>query len=469
MQENQDRKTAELKKEHKKENKMGTMPVNRLLVSMALPMMLSMLVQACYNIVDSWFLAKVSEDCLTAVSLAFAVQMLTVSFTGGLGVGVNALLSKSLGEKNFKEANRAAMNGLFIAICGAVVFLIFGAFFCEAYFRAQTDVESIVNEGSSYLSICMMFSFAMIAQMILERLLQSTGKTVYSMITQMVGAITNIILDPIFIFGYLGLPAMGTAGAAVATVCGQTIAALLALIFNLKFNKEIQFSFAGLRPRMNTIKKIMTVGVPAMVMQSVGSVMNFGMNQILLTFSETAAAVFGVYFKLNSFIFMPVFGMNNAVVPILAYNYGARNKKRMTKTMKLSLMYAFIIMTLGMLIFQMVPDKLLGIFEASEHMLAIGVPALRTISLSFVLASICIILISSFQALGNGHYSLIISVIRQLLVLLPVAYGFSLTGNINMVWWAFPIAELVALGLSAVYFARLYRKKIKPLELMGQE
>lgn len=456
--------SQEHKEENVKENKMGTMPVNRLLITMALPMMLSMLVQACYNIVDSWFLAKVSENCLTAVSLAFAVQMLTVSFTGGLGVGVNALLSKSLGEKNFKEANRAAMNGLFIAMIGAVVFLIFGAFFCEAYFLAQTKDVAIVKEGTSYLSICMMFSFAMISQMILERLLQSTGKTLYSMITQMVGAVTNIILDPIFIFGYFGLPAMGTAGAAVATVCGQMVAAVLALFFNFKFNKEIQFSLAGLRPRFATIKKILVVGFPAMIMQSVGSVMNFGMNQILLTFSSTATAVFGVYFKLNSFIFMPVFGMNNAVVPILAYNYGAKNKKRMTKTMKLSILYAFIIMAIGLIIFQMVPDKLLGIFEASEQMLAIGVPALRTISWSFVIAAVCIILISSFQALGNGHYSLIISVCRQLFVLLPVAYVFSLSGNINMVWWAFPIAEIVALALSAFYFVRLYRKKIKPLE-----
>jgi len=452
--------------DNKKENKMGTMPVNRLLITMALPMMLSMLVQACYNIVDSWFLAKVSEDCLTAVSLAFAVQMLIVSFAGGLGVGINALLSKSLGEKNFKEANRAAMNGIIIAAIGAVLFLVFGIFFCEFYFSSQTNDATIVKEGTSYLSICTIFSFAMISQMIFERLLQSTGKTIYSMITQMVGAVTNIILDPIFIFGLLGLPAMGTAGAAVATVCGQTVAAILAVVFNLKFNKEIRFSLRGLRLQLSTVRKILTVGFPAMIMQSVGSVMNFGMNQILLTFSSTATAVFGVYFKLNSFIFMPVFGMNNAVVPILAYNFGAKNKKRMTKTMKLSMLYAFMIMSIGLIIFQTVPDKLLGIFEASEQMLAIGIPALRTISWSFVIAAVCIILISSFQALGNGHYSLIISVCRQLLVLLPVAYVFSLTGNINMVWWAFPIAELVALGLSIIYFTRLYRKKIKPLELI---
>ncbi len=454
----------EKKEDKQKENKMGTMPVNRLLITMALPMMLSMLVQACYNIVDSWFIAKVNEACLTAVSLAFAAQMLMISFTGGLGVGVNAVLSKSLGEKNYKEANRAAMNGLFIAGIGAIGFLIFGVFFCKAYFMAQTDDAEIIKEGTAYLSICTGFGFALIAQMIFERLLQSTGKTVYSMITQMVGAITNIILDPIFIFGYFGAPKMGTAGAAIATVCGQAIAAMLALIFNLKFNKEIQLRWKGFRPRLATIKKILVVGLPAMVMQSVGSVMNFGMNQILMSFTSTASAVFGVYFKLNSFIFMPVFGMNNAMVPILAYNYGAKQKKRMTKTLKLSILYAFLIMTIGLIIFQTMPEQLLGIFEASEEMLAIGVPALRTISLSFVIASVCIILISSFQALGNGHYSLIISVCRQLVVLLPVAYVLSLTGNINMVWWAFPIAELVALGLSAFYFVRLYRKKIKPLE-----
>ena len=452
-----------------KENKMGIMPVNRLLITMALPMMLSMLVQACYNIVDSLYISRVNEECLTAVSLAFALQMIMVSFSGGLGVGINALLSKSLGEKNYKEANCAAMNGILIAFIGAIAFLIFGVFFCESYFLAQTKDAVIVKEGTAYLSVCMMFSFAMIAQMILERLLQSTGKTVYSMITQMVGAIINIILDPIFIFGYLGVPKMGTAGAAIATVCGQSVAAVLAFIFNLKFNKEIRLSLAGLKPRFDTIKKILVVGFPAMIMQSVGSVMNFGMNQILLSFTSTATAVFGVYFKLNSFIFMPVFGMNNAVVPILAYNYGAKNKKRMTKTMKLSIMYAFIIMTIGLVIFQTVPDKLLGLFDASEDMLAIGIPALRIISLSFVIASVNIILISSFQALGNGHYSLIISVCRQLVVLLPVAYLFSLTGNINMVWWSFPIAEIVALVLCVAYFTRLYRKKIKPLELEAQE
>ena len=445
-----------------KENKMGTMPVNRLLITMALPMMLSMLVQACYNIVDSWYLAKVSEDCLTAVSLAFAVQMLTVSFTGGLGVGVNALLSKSLGEKNFKEANRAAMNGLLIASLGAIVFLIFGVFFCEKYFLAQTQDVAIVKEGTSYLSICMIFSFAMIAQMIFERLLQSTGKTIFSMITQMVGAITNIILDPIFIFGYFGLPAMGTTGAAVATVCGQTIAAILALIFNLKWNKEIQFSLAGLRPRMSTIKRILVVGFPAMVMQSVGSVMNFGMNQILLTFSSTATAVFGVYFKLNSFIFMPVFGMNNAVVPILAYNYGAGKRSRLIKTVKLSMMYAFASLLIGFTLFELIPDKLLLIFDTGDAtLLTLGVPALRIIATHFLVAWFCIIGLSLFQALGNGMYSLFVSVARQLIVLIPVAFILAKIGGLDLVWWAFPLAELMSLLVTAFFLIKINKNIIR--------
>lgn len=450
--------------QEKKENKMGTMPVNRLLLSMALPMMLSMLVQACYNIVDSLFLSRVSEDALAAVSLAFSVQMLMVSFGGGLGVGVNALLSKSLGEKRFKEANRAAMNGIFIALLGAAAFFIFGVFFCKGFFASLTDDAEILKEGTAYLSICTIFSIGLISQMMFERLLQSTGRTIFSMITQLVGAVTNIILDPIFIFGYFGAPKMGTAGAAVATVAGQCLAAALGLIFNLKFNHDIKLRIKRFRPWMPTIKKIMVVGLPAMVMQSVGSVMNFGMNQILIDFSTTATAVFGVYFKINSFIFMPVFGLNNGMVPILSYNYGARRKDRMMKTLKLSITYALLIMFVGLIIFQTIPDKLLSLFNASENMMSIGIPALRIISISFLFAAVCIILISSFQALGNGHYSLIISISRQLVVLLPVAYLFSLTGNINLVWVAFPIAEFVSVCLCLYFFARIYRKRIKPLE-----
>lgn len=450
--------------ELKKENKMGIMPVNRLLLSMALPMMLSMLVQACYNIVDSLFLSRVSENALAAVSLAFSVQMLMISFSGGLGVGVNALLSKSLGEKKYKEANRAAMNGIFLSALGAIVFIIFGIFFCRSFFESMTDDTAIIHEATSYLSICTIFSFGLIFQMIFERLLQSTGRTLYSMATQLVGAVTNIILDPIFIFGYFGAPRMGATGAAVATVTGQCVAAILGLIFNLKVNHDIKLRLKGFRPRITTIKKILVVGLPAMLMQSLGSVMNFGMNRILLTFSTTATAVFGVYFKINSIIFMPVFGLNNGMVPILSYNYGARKKDRMMKTLKLSIMYAMLIMLIGLIIFQTMPDKLLSLFNASDNMMSIGVPALRIISLSFLFAAVCIILISSFQALGNGHYSLIISVCRQLVVLLPAAYLFSLTGKINLVWLAFPIAEIVSVSLCLYFFARIYRKRIKPLE-----
>lgn len=450
--------------EQKKENKMGTMPVNRLLLSMALPMMLSMLVQACYNIVDSLFLARVSEEAITAVSLAFPVQMLMISFGGGLGVGVNALLSKSLGEKNFEEANRAAMNGIFISLLGASGFILFGIFFCKSFFISQTDDVIIVKEATAYLSICTIVCMGLIFQMIFERLLQSTGKTVFSMVTQLTGAVINIILDPIFIFGYLGMPKLGTAGAAVATVAGQCVAAVLGLIFNLKFNHDIRLKLKGFRPKKSTIKRILIVGLPAMVMQSVGSVMNFGMNHILLGFSTTAAAVFGIYFKINSFIFMPVFGLNNGMIPILSYNYGAKNKERMLKTLKYSIMYAMLIMFTGLIIFQVMPEKLLALFNASDNMLAIGVPALRIISVSFIFASVCIILISSFQALGNGYYSLIISVCRQLVVLLPAAYLFSRTGNINMVWLAFPIAEIVSVSLCIFYFIRIYRKRIKHLE-----
>ncbi|MDE6761552.1 MAG: MATE family efflux transporter [Lachnospiraceae bacterium] len=450
--------------EQKRENKMGTMPVNSLLLSMALPMMLSMLVQACYNIVDSLFLARVSEESITAVSLAFPVQMLMISFGGGLGVGVNALLSKSLGEKNFEEANRAAMNGIFISLLGAFCFIFFGIFFCKSFFISQTKDAVIVKEATSYLSICTIVCVGLIFQMIFERLLQSTGKTIFSMITQLTGAVINIILDPIFIFGYFGMPRMGTAGAAVATVAGQCVAAVLGLVFNLKFNHDIRLKLKGFRPKKSTIKRILVVGLPAMVMQSVGSVMNFGMNHILLGFSTTAAAVFGIYFKINSFIFMPVFGLNNGMIPILSYNYGAKNKDRMLKTLKLSIMYAMLIMFTGLIIFQTIPEKLLALFKASDNMLAIGVPALRIISVSFLFASVCIILISSFQALGNGYYSLIISVCRQLIVLLPVAYLFSRTGNIDMVWLAFPIAEIVSVSLCIFYFIRIYRKRIKPLE-----
>lgn len=442
------------------ENKMGVMPVNKLLITMSLPMMISMLVQALYNIVDSVFVSMVSENALTAVSMAFPIQTLMIAFAGGTTVGVNALLSRSLGEKEYDRANQAATNGIFLAVVGFAVFFIVGIFASRPFFMSQTKVEEIVVYGTEYLTVCCCASLGMFMQFIFEKLLQSTGKTFYTMITQGAGAIVNLILDPIFIFGYLGVPAMGVAGAAIATVIGQFVAAGLAIFFNFKYNKEIHISFKGFKPNLKLIGIIYQVGLPSIIMQSIGSVMTYGMNRILVTFTETATAVFGVYFKLQSFIFMPVFGLNNGMVPIIAYNYGAGKKDRVIKTMKLSIMYAVSIMLVGLAIMEIFPHILLGFFNASENMLAIGVPALRIICLSFVFAGYCIVTGSVFQALGNGVYSMLVSVARQLLVLLPVAYFLSKLGNVNYVWWSFPIAELMSLAMTTFFLIKINRKII---------
>lgn len=445
------------------ENKMGVMPVNKLLISMSLPMMISMLVQALYNIVDSVFVSMISENALTAVSMAFPIQTLMIAFAGGTTVGVNALLSRSLGEKDYDRANNAATNGIFLALVGSVVFFIVGICVSELFFMSQTKVQEIVTYGTEYLTVCCCASLGVFMQFIFEKLLQSTGKTFYTMITQGVGAVVNLILDPIFIFGYLGVPAMGVKGAAIATVTGQFVAAILAALFNFKYNKEIHISFKGFRPNFKIIGVIYQVGFPSIIMQSIGSVMTYGMNRILVTFTETATAVFGVYFKLQSFIFMPVFGLNNGMVPIIAYNYGAGKKERVVKTMKLSITYAIGIMLVGLAIMELFPQVLLGFFNASDNMLAIGVPALRIICLSFVFAGYCIITGSVFQALGNGVYSMLVSVARQLLVLLPVAYLLSKLGNVNYVWWAFPIAELMSLTLTTVFLVKINRNIISKI------
>lgn len=448
-----------------KENKMGTMSVSRLLITMSLPMMLSMLVQALYNIVDSMFVAKLSEDALTAVSLAFPIQSLMISIASGTGVGINALLSRNLGEKDFEGANQAAKNGLFLAIVSCTVFAIFGALGSRTFFTLQTDNPVIVAYGTQYMSIITIFCAGIFLQITLERLLQSTGLTFYNMITQGLGAIINIILDPIMIFGLFGFPRLEVAGAAVATITGQVIAVSLSFYFNHTKNKEINMSLRRFRPHKRTILVIYKVGLPSIIMQSIGSVMTFGMNKILLMFSSTAAAVFGIYFKLQSFIFMPVFGMNNGMIPIIAYNYGARNKKRITQTAKLSIIISVSIMIIGFLIFQFAPTFLLkNLFDASDHMLSIGVPALRIISISFPVAGFCIIAGSIFQALGNGVYSLMVSAVRQLVVLLPVAYIFAMIFGLHMVWWSFPIAEIFSLIMSAALLRRIYRLKIHPLE-----
>ena len=447
------------------ENKMGVMPVGRLLLSMSLPLMISMLVQALYNVVDSMFVSRLSEEALTAVSLAFPAQNLMISVGVGTGVGINALLSRSLGEKNFHMANKTAMNSLLLALGSALVFLLLGVFCAKTFFLAQTNIPEIVDGGIAYLRICCIFSFGMFFQITLERLLQATGRTFYTMITQGLGAIINIILDPIMIFGLFGFPKMGVAGAAVATVLGQIIAAFLALFFNLTKNHDITFSFRDFRPDGRVIRRIYSVGIPSIIMSSIGSVMTFGMNKILISFSSTAAAVFGVYFKLQSFVFMPVFGLNNGMVPILSYNYGARHPDRMVRTIKLSVCFAVCLMLVGVAAFWLIPTQLLSIFNASETMISIGVPALRIISISFLLAGFSICILSVCQSLGHGLLSLSVSVVRQLLVLLPSAFVLSRIGGLDLVWWAFPFAELFSTGLCLVYMKRMYDHEIRPLEL----
>ena len=445
-------------------NKMGTMPIPKLLISMSLPMMISMLVQALYNIVDSMFVAQLNEDALTAVSLAFPIQTLMIAIASGTGVGINALLSRNLGEKNYEAADSAAKNGLFLGIASCIIFAVIGGLGSHFFFAAQTDNQTIVTYGTQYLTIITVCSAGIFLQITLERLMQSTGKTIYNMITQGTGAIINIILDPILIFGLFGLPRLEVAGAALATVIGQVIAVLMSFYFNLTRNKEINISLRGFRPHMRTIAVIYEVGIPSIIMQALGSVMTFGMNKILLIFSSTAAAVFGVYFKLQSFIFMPVFGLNNGMIPIIAFNYGARNKDRIIQTIKLSIIIAVSIMLFGLAIFQTLPGFLLrNLFDASENMLKIGVPALRIISLSFLFAGYCIIVGSVFQALGNAVYSLIVSAARQLFVILPVAYVFARIFGLHMVWWSIPIAEIASVVMSTVLLRHIYKTKIKQL------
>lgn len=439
------------------ENKMGTMPVNKLLISMSLPMIISMLVQAMYNIVDSVFVAQISENALTAVSLAFPLQNLMIAFAGGTAVGVNALLSRSLGEKNQDHVNQTAVNSVFIFLVTAVIFMIAGLTLSNLFFNVQTTNTEIVNAGTQYSMIVVGCSIGLFCQFLFERLLQATGRTLFTMVTQGLGAIINIILDPIFIFGLCGFPKMGVAGAALATITGQIIACLLALFFNLKFNHDIHFKFKRFRPNTHIVKQIYSVGIPSIIMQSIGSVMTFGMNTILITFSTTATAVFGVYFKLQSFVFMPVFGLNNGMIPIIAYNLGAKQKKRMFDTIKLAMIYATGMMIIGVIFFETIPQTLLGFFNASEAMIKIGTPALRIIAIHFIFAGFSIVCSATFQAVGKGTYSLLTSLIRQLLVLLPCAYVLSLTGNLDLIWLCFPIAEIFSAVTSFILMKRTRR------------
>ena len=445
------------------ENKMGVMPIGKLLYNMALPMIISMMVQALYNVVDSVYVSQVSESAVTALSLAFPVQNMQIGFGVGIAVGVNSLLSKSLGEKNQEAANYAAGNGIFLVILSVVLFMLFGLFGARPYFEMQSTVQETVESGTAYVSICCIFTVGCFAQILGERLLQASGRTVYAMISQITGAVINIILDPIFIHGKFGIPAMGVAGAAVATVIGQWIGAAVCIYFNLKRNPDVQLGLRYLKPKGSAMNPILAVGIPALIMNSIGSVMNFGMNWIFQGFTETATGVFGIYYKLQSFFFMPLFGINNATISIIAFNYGARKPERMTKTLKIACVTAFCFMLVGLAVFQFFPEALLSLFNPSDDFMAIGVKALRIISIHFPVAAFCIMLGASFQALGNGIYSTIVSLCRQLFVLLPVAYLLSLSGNVNNVWWSFPIAEVVSAAVTFTLYRRLYLKKIKPL------
>lgn len=468
------------------ENKMGTMPVNKLLISMALPMVASMLVQAFYNIVDSLYVARISEtqNELTAISLAFAAQNFIIAVATGTGVGVNALLSKSLGEKDHKTANKIAANGVFLAICSYIVFLVLGLTCMETYMRWMTGVEAVVGFGVDYLSVCYIFSFGVFGQVVMERLMISTGKTHLAMVTQGMGAIINIILDPIFIFedgiGVLlpdawGLDfgfGMGITGAAVATVIGQIVACVVAIFLNRAYNKDIHLTFRGFVPSGKIIGKIYAIGIPSIVMASIGSIMNVLFNSILNSFSavvegakqtvgQIAQNAFGVYFKLQSFIFMPIFGLNNGIVPIVAYNYGAQKRKRMLGAVKFGMIYAVSYMAIGLAVFQLIPETLLGFFNISDAVsLSIAVPCLRIVSLSFVFAGFCIIAGSVFQALGKSIFSMFVSVARQLVVLIPVAYVLAQLGDVSAVWWSFPIAEVMSVIATAIFFAMVYKRTI---------
>ena len=452
-----------MQKETLQENKMGVMPVGKLLVNMALPMIVSMLVQALYNIVDSVYVSQVSESAVTALSLAFPVQNMQIGFAVGVGVGVNALLSQSLGRKDQESVNWAAGQGVFLALVATGLFMLFGFFGVRPYYTMQSTVAETVEGGIAYTSICCIFTVGIFIQVLCERLLQSTGRAMQTMILQGTGAIINIILDPVFIHGWWGMPRMGVAGAAVATVIGQCTGAVLGIYLNLRHNPEVQLHVKFMKPNWKVIAPILEVGIPSVVMNGIGSVMNFGMNQILQGFNEVATGVFGIYYKLQSLFFMPLFGINNATISILAYNYGARKPKRIVHTLKLATAVAVCIMLVGLAVFQLFPQALLGIFNPTEEFLAIGVKALRILCLPFPVAAICISLGASFQALGKGSYSTIVSLCRQLIVLLPVAYLLSLTGDVNNVWWSFPIAEVMSALVTGLLFAKLYRQKVKPL------
>ena len=445
-----------------KENKLGTAPIPSLIIKLSVPLMVSMFVPSLYNIVDSIFVAQINENALTAISLCFPVQSMMIAFGVGTAVGMSALMSRYLGAREFDKVTATAQNGIFLCFVTYTIFVIIGVF-AGPFIEMQTSNHEIIEYGVTYLRIVCWLSIMVFLQVTIERLLQSTGKTIYIFITQSIGAIINMIMDPILIFGWFGVPKMGIAGAAYATVFGQTVGALLGLYFNVKKNKEIKLTYKGFRPRWKTIKEIYGIGIPSIIMQSVGSFMVFGLNQILVKFTTTAVAAFGAYFKLQSFIFMPVFGMDNGIVPIIAYNYGAQNRKRLDETMRLSVIYGIAMMTIGMFIFWTIPHVLLGFFSASPELMKIGTVELRIISLAFPLAGYSIMLGGVFQALGKSVYSMYVSIVRQLIVLLPAAYFLSKLGNIDYVWLSFVFAELFGLSMSIIYTRKIKKDIINQL------
>lgn len=438
-----------------KENKLGTMPIPKLILNMSLPIMASMLVQALYNVVDSIFVAHYDPRCITAISLAFPVQSLMIAFSVGTSVGMNSLLSRRLGEKHFKDADAAAKNGIFISFLTSIVFALFGLFFSRVFMSAFTTDETVIKMGTDYISVCTVFSVFVFMQVMLERILQATGRSLLSMFSQASGALTNIILDPILIFGFFGLPEMGIAGAAWATVIGQMVSMITAIALNVTKNHEVSVSFKGFRPDARIIGEIYAVGLPSIIMQAITSVMTVGMNKILA--SDMAVSVFGIYFKLQSFIFMPVFGLTNGLIPIIGYNYGARRKERITHTIRLGAVFAVSIMVVGFLMFELLPAQLLGFFKADAATTALGVQALRIIALSFPIAGFCIVCSSTYQAIGNGIFSLILSVMRQLLIILPVAWILNRVQGLSAVWFAFPLAEIFGLVFCVFTMRNIYK------------
>ncbi|MDR0889441.1 MAG: MATE family efflux transporter [Oscillospiraceae bacterium] len=456
-----------------KENKMGTMPIGKLLLRMAFPMALSMLVQALYNVVDSAFVAKLSDvdqNALNAVSLVFPVQNIMIGLAMGIGVGVNALLSRGLGQGDADTVRKSALNGVFLTAIAMLLTVAFGIFFAEPFMRSQTANETVIAYGVSYIRIITIVSFGIFGETIFEKLLQSTGRTFYTFITQGTGAVINIILDPILIFGLWGMPRMEVAGAAVATVIGQIVACILALLFNRFKNPEVSLRLRGFRPNFRMIGRILAIGIPSTIMVAITSVTYYFFVRVLMRFEalrvglgEVGTAVYGAYSKLQSFIFMPVFGINNASLAIAAYNYGARKPARIKKTVKCAAIGATALMLIGLLLFQCFPAVLLGFFNADAQMLSVGAPALRALSLAFLFAGVCISFGGIFQALGNSVFSMLVSISRQIIVLLPAAYLLSLSGSINAVWYAYPISEIISVLASAWFLSILYRKRIQPL------